>query len=330
LRRSLFWLLDHYPDTGESLASLHETALDHARLADRLGFRTLWIAEHHFQTLGTVPNPAVLLAAIARSTERLRLGPAVSVLPLRDPILVAEDYALVDVLSGGRLDMGVGTGSRPLEFAGMGLDFERRRDVFDAHLSALRERWRSALAGERGSAALNVAPLQSPPRLYVATLRAEGAHAIGLAGDSLLTLVSPATPSLADVAARLEAHARGLAEGGHAPGSADAVVVAFAHVAASDAEARRTVAPALGRLVGALAGAAPADAGDLYDAMRERDTGLFGGPESVTAQIERHAAAGVRHLAFVSRFGGMEAAAAERSLRRLAPPEAGAETVGPR
>lgn len=320
MRRSVFWLLDHHPETGEPLDSLPATALEHARLADRLGFTGLWLAEHHFQTLGTAPNPAVLLAAMAQCTERLRLGPAVAVLPLRNPILVAEDYALVDVLSGGRLDMGVGTGSRPLEFEGMGLEFEGRREVFDEHLAVLRRRWRAAASGERGPASLNIAPVQSPtPPIYVATMHDEGAHAIGLAGDSMLTLVSPLTLDLSEIASRLEAHARGLAEGGHAEGSAEAVVAAFAHVAASEKESRDTAAPALSRFIQAMVGAPPEDPEDLYEQMRRRDTGLFGTPEHVAKQIERYATIGVEHIAFVSRFGGMAAGAAEQSLRQLAP-----------
>lgn len=320
MRRSLFWLLDHYPETGESLTSLHATALEQARLADRLGFTGLWLAEHHFQTLGTAANPAVVLAAVAQCTETLRLGPAVCVLPLRDPILVAEDYALLDVLSAGRLDMGVGTGSQPLEFAGLERDFEGRREVFDAHLAVLCARWRAAAAGERGPGALNVAPIQSPaPPIYVAAMHEESAHAAGLAGHALLTLVSPMTVELGEVASRLEAHARGLAEGGHPEGSAEPIVVAFAHVAASDDEARAVAAPALGRFLQAMIGVAPEDPTDLYQRMRERDTGLFGSAEHVARQLEHYARIGVGHLAFVSRFGGMEASLAEQSLRQLAP-----------
>lgn len=320
MRRSVFWLLDHYPETGESLQSLQATALAHARLADRLGFTGLWLAEHHFQKLGTAPNPAVVLAAIAQCTERLRLGPAVSVLPLRDPIVVAEDYALLDLLSGGRLDMGVGTGSRPLEFEGMGCDFEQRQQAFDAHLAALRELWGATTPGERGQTALNVEPLQAPaPPIYVAAMHAESAYAVGLAGHGLLTLVSPATEDLGEVAARLEAHARGLAEGGRPDGHAEPIVVAFAHIASSEREAREVAAPALGRFIQAMVGVAPPDPADFYDRMRERDTGLFGSAEHVAKQIEHWTQLGVGHIAFISRFGGMDAAAAEQSLRELAP-----------
>ncbi len=320
MRRSLFWLLDHYPETGESLASVHATALEHARLADRLGFTGLWLAEHHFQTLGTVPNPAVLLAAIAQRTRRLRLGPAVAVLPLRDPVLVAEDYALVDQLSGGRLDMGVGSGSQPLEFEALGMDFARRRARFDERLVTLRKRWSAAASGERGPGSLNVAPLQSPaPRLFVAAMHEESAFAVGLEGNSLLTLASPTTRDVSEIAARVRAHARGLEEGGHPADAADAVVAVFAHVGASEAAARERAVPALGRLLQAMVGEAPSQPGDLYESMRACGSGLFGTAEQVSERIREYEAQGVHHLAFVSRFGGLAAGAAEQSLRALAP-----------
>ena len=320
MQRSLFWLLDQYPETGESLTSLLATALGHACLADRLGYNALWLAEHHFHTLGTAANPAVVLSAMSQRTERLRLGPAVSVLPLRDPIQVAEDYALVDVLSNGRLNMGVGSGSQPIEFAGFGAEFECRSRIFNRNLNVLRQRWAAAAAGERGPAALNVAPLQSPaPPIYVATNREDGARDTGRTGNSMLTLVSPQVSDLAEIKARIEAHARGLKEAGHPQDSAEVVVVAFAHVDVSEQQAKNVVAPALGRLLKSLTGTAPPEPRDLCDQMVERGTGLFGTSAQVEEQIDRYARLGVTHMAFVSRFGGMAPELAQRNLRELAP-----------
>jgi alkanesulfonate monooxygenase SsuD/methylene tetrahydromethanopterin reductase-like flavin-dependent oxidoreductase (luciferase family) len=320
LRRSLFWLLDEYPETGDSVASPHATALEHARLADELGFTGLWLAEHHFHGLGTAPNPAVVLSALAQHTKRLRLGPAVSVLPLRNPIQVAEDYALVDILSGGRLNLGVGMGSRPGEFAGFGADFEGRAVAFRESLDELTHRLRAASSGERGAGTMNVAPVQPQgPPLYVASNREEAALEIGRGGDSLLTLVSPVLPSPDEVGARIRAHTRGLDEAGHDPSRAEVVVAVFAHVSNSFEEARRVGAPALGRLMQALTGAALPDPGDLFHKMAERGTGLFGSPSEVEAQLGRYAELGVEHVAFISPFGGIDAGAAARSLRALAP-----------
>ena len=317
--RSLFWLLGHDPASDPPHASTLGTAIEHARLADELGYRGLWLAEHHFQTLGTTPNPAVTLAAIAARTRALRLGPAVAVLPLRDPIQVAEDYALVDLLSGGRLDLGVGTGSQPLEFEGLGVDFDRRRELFEQRLPEVRARWAAAASGERGPRALNVAPVQSPPPVFVATMSEESALRIGRAGDSMLTLVSPATSDPGEVAARVAAHARGLDDGGHPPGSTDAVVVLLAHVAETESEARAVGAPALGRLIGEMAGVELEHPGELYDGMRERGTGVFGAIDDVDGQLARWSELGADHVAFLTGFGGMDAAAAEGSLRGLAP-----------
>ena len=319
MRHSVFNLLDHHPASGESLIALQQHAIDQARLAERLSFDALWIAEHHFQRVGTVPNPAVLLAAIARETQSIRLGPAVSVLPLHDPIQVAEDYALVDMLSGGRLNMGVGTGSQPLEFGALGVDFEQRRALFDAALAVLCERWNRASVGKLGIDSLNVAPSQSPrPPIYVATMHPEGAAAAGRAGHSMLTLVSPATPDLDEIRARLDAHREGLLAGGHALDDAEAVTVVFAHAASTDEEARRVGAPALGRVVGAILGVELPDPEATYASMQERRIGLFGSDERVREDIEAYRALGVGHLAFIARFGAMDPRAASSSLEILA------------
>ncbi|MEM7247648.1 MAG: LLM class flavin-dependent oxidoreductase, partial [Acidobacteriota bacterium] len=109
MRLSTFLLLDRDPTVPDDdpLTRAVETCV----AAERAGLDGVWVAEHHFRDFGGMPNPAVLLAHVAARTERIRLGPAVSVLPFRDPRLVAEDYGLVDRLSGGRLVMGVGAGT---------------------------------------------------------------------------------------------------------------------------------------------------------------------------------------------------------------------------
>ena len=72
-----------------------------------------WVGEHHFSTLGVSSSPEVLLAFVAARTQRLRLAPAVTVLPLHHPIRVAEQWATLDALSGGRVDFACGRGARP-------------------------------------------------------------------------------------------------------------------------------------------------------------------------------------------------------------------------
>ncbi|MCS6927292.1 MAG: LLM class flavin-dependent oxidoreductase, partial [Candidatus Binatia bacterium] len=88
------------------------------------GYESVWVAEHHFANYGLCPAPPVLLAAIAQRTQRVKIGPAVCVLPFHDPVKVAEEYAVLDVVSNGRLDFGVGRGYLAHEYAGHMVDRE--------------------------------------------------------------------------------------------------------------------------------------------------------------------------------------------------------------
>jgi alkanesulfonate monooxygenase SsuD/methylene tetrahydromethanopterin reductase-like flavin-dependent oxidoreductase (luciferase family) len=148
MRLGLFSVVDHYPSeleraTGDFYAEL----LEQAEAADEWGFDSFWVAEHHFHEYGAVPRPPVLLAAAAQRTRRIRLGSGVVVLPFDHPLRVAEDYAMVDVLSGGRLNLGVGSGYLKHEYAGFGVDPEDKRARFDEALEILLRAW----TGERFS-----------------------------------------------------------------------------------------------------------------------------------------------------------------------------------
>src|SRR6478609_6894532 len=181
MRMSIFSVQDHYPTQARTVPELYKQILAQAELADQLGYDTFWVAEHHFHEYGAVPNPAIMLASIAQRTKRLRLGTAISILTFHNPLTVAESYAMVDVLSGGRLVYGVGSGYLPHEFAGYRIDPSEKRDRFDENLAIVRR----LLAGERVTAdgkfgkvdavALNVVPVQREVPIYVAVLRREAA-----------------------------------------------------------------------------------------------------------------------------------------------------------
>src|SRR5579872_3092841 len=114
------------PAAGPGLAASRTYAefVEYAVAAEELGFVSAFLTEHHFTGLGQASSPLTLLAHLAARTSTLRLGTAVTVLPWHDPILVAEQAATVDVLSGGRLDLGVGRGFRAAEFEGFGQSME--------------------------------------------------------------------------------------------------------------------------------------------------------------------------------------------------------------
>jgi alkanesulfonate monooxygenase SsuD/methylene tetrahydromethanopterin reductase-like flavin-dependent oxidoreductase (luciferase family) len=126
------------PGPGDHGAYLAE-CLDEVSEADRLGLRTVWLSEHHLTPDGMIPAPLVLAAAIAARTSRIEIGTSVLVLPLHHPLQVAEEAALVDLVSGGRLVLGVGQGYAPREFAAFGVERRDRATLLDEGVAILRQ-----------------------------------------------------------------------------------------------------------------------------------------------------------------------------------------------
>ena len=138
-------MLDYYEDGSRTLSTLYEQLLDQIVEADRLGFEAFWIGEHHGYLTPHLalacPNPAILLAAAAQRTQRIGLNTAIANIALRHPLLLAEDYALVDLLSQGRLGLGIGRGSYPHEFAAFGQNREESRNRFDESWEIIKQAW---------------------------------------------------------------------------------------------------------------------------------------------------------------------------------------------
>src|ERR1700752_1556243 len=109
---------------------------------EELGFDSVWLTEHHFIEYGLSVSPALLAGAIAMKTRRVRIGLAAAILPFHDPIRLAEELAMVDILSGGRLDVGVGRGNRPVEFEGYRIPQIENRERFEESLAIRLKAWR--------------------------------------------------------------------------------------------------------------------------------------------------------------------------------------------
>jgi alkanesulfonate monooxygenase SsuD/methylene tetrahydromethanopterin reductase-like flavin-dependent oxidoreductase (luciferase family) len=107
-------------------------------LAERIGIDQIWFFEHHLNPSGPVPSPNLLIAAAARTTRRIRFASMVNILPFRHPLLVAEEAAMLDNLTEGRFDMGLGRGLRPPEFAAFGVDQARSREMFQESFEIIR------------------------------------------------------------------------------------------------------------------------------------------------------------------------------------------------
>src|SRR6187455_154321 len=106
-------------------------AVEQAQAAESLGFRNVWLGEHHFSTYGYLSRPVQLATYIAAKTTRLRVGTAVIVVPLHHPLVIAEEIATVDLLTGGRLDVGLGRGYQRYEFERLGQDLAESRSRWE-------------------------------------------------------------------------------------------------------------------------------------------------------------------------------------------------------
>ena len=167
-------------------ADRYRFAAEQARHAEQLGFHTVWVAQHHFHAdEGGLPSPFVFLSHLAAQTSRIRLGTGVVTLPLENVVRVAEDAIVTDLLSGGRLELGLGSGSTPASFAAFGVDPSDRTRVYEAGIQQLL----TALDGKELAHPENhlyPAGHSLLDRVWQATFSSHGGTRAGVPGHGLL------------------------------------------------------------------------------------------------------------------------------------------------
>jgi alkanesulfonate monooxygenase SsuD/methylene tetrahydromethanopterin reductase-like flavin-dependent oxidoreductase (luciferase family) len=167
---------NHYADNPRSPNQFVADITAEALYADQLGMHSAWIGEHHFNSLGVLSCPDLVLAYIAARTQRIRLAPAVTVLPLHHPIRVAEQWATLDLLSNGRVDFAAGRGYDRREYLPFHVSFEDNQSIFDEGLELVRALWaadeRMTYKGKHYSfedVRITPKPVQQPIPTYVAS-----------------------------------------------------------------------------------------------------------------------------------------------------------------
>ena len=170
----IFNLLQHRDRSTSPHAVLAE-ALEHTSLAEELGFSRAWFAEHHFSNYSLCPSPLIFCTQVAAMTKRIRVGSAVLILPLHAPARVIAEIALVDALSGGRLDVGVGSGYQHYEFERLDADIAQNKAVFNEMLDMIDHGLREPHFSYNGAVfkqpqtAINVQSVQTPrPPIWIA------------------------------------------------------------------------------------------------------------------------------------------------------------------
>jgi len=336
---------------GEALAA----ELRQIVLAEDLGFDSVWLAEHHFTSYCVVNDALSFASHVAAVTSTVRIGTAVSVLPLHHPVEIAERATLVDVLSNGRLLLGVGRGYSATEFGAFGLDLTGRRERFEEALDVVLKAWSHERFDHEGrfwslkDVALTPRPLQAPhPQVIVASSGSpETVARVAARGLPLMLGGDFLTPQ--GVAERIDSYRAGASEAGLPPEAAgvlagDSWVMLKIHMAESRKEARKMAGPyALWRhnkvqelqpaessptLTSKIAQRVPGTKALISDAAKKHWTdvtaddltscGLFGTPDDVARKIEEFEAAGARNIILSFGFGGMPEMMVRRSMKQFA------------
>ena len=212
----LFSLFDFFRDRQDEVAYYRDT-LDLIILSEKLGYDSVWLGEEHFYSFGICPSPQLFLTAVARETSRLRLGTAISLLPFENPLRKAEDFAMLDILSNGRLNFGVGRGIIPKHFEGFCVGPHESRARYEESLEIIRQAWTQDTFSYEGkfwqvpSLSLAPKPLQKPhPPIYRGTLSPESFEGAAIAGDNAFVVPWLSAP-IPEVKKRID-HYRTLAK----------------------------------------------------------------------------------------------------------------------
>lgn len=189
----IFPCTEDYPD-GKEMVRVFDEIVAEAQMAESVGFDSCMITEHHQQADGYFPNPLLIAAGIARATTRLKVGTCVALAPLYNPIRLAEDAALVDIMSNGRLQLGVGAGYVDVDLAAFGVDMNERATLFEDSVEILKRAWTETGWSYQGKhysyQNLNITPkpVQQPrPEIWCGAWTPGGLRRAGRIGDGWIT-----------------------------------------------------------------------------------------------------------------------------------------------
>jgi alkanesulfonate monooxygenase SsuD/methylene tetrahydromethanopterin reductase-like flavin-dependent oxidoreductase (luciferase family) len=325
MRFSILTLGDNYENLRSHEQFYHEV-LDEAEYAEELGYEGFWVGEHHFQASQRVfPSPQMLLAAISQRTKRLRLGTGVNVLPVNDPIRLAEDMAELDLISHGRVCFGAGRGYQPHEYAGFNIPMESTKERFWECLEIIHGAWTQERFSYEGKfyrcqdIALLPRPLQKPhPPIWVAAASSGSAEDIAQRGYAFCAAPFASSPSPEEVAAQLARYRQTFRAAGHGEPTDDLPHVFWTHLADTTEQALHEADSGMKRKrsnynqvwvkPGTSGYEAFAKLGQfLASATIEQLDALaiFGDPPRCLEKIKKYHAAGVTHLLVMFDWGGM-------------------------
>jgi alkanesulfonate monooxygenase SsuD/methylene tetrahydromethanopterin reductase-like flavin-dependent oxidoreductase (luciferase family) len=192
------------PQWRKPFPEFYAEQLRQARLSEELGYDTVWLTEHHFTEDGYSPSLLPIAGTLAGMTTRVRIGTFLLLLPLHNPVRVAEDVATVDILSNGRFDLGVGQGYAPAEFEGYGIPRRQRASRLEEGIEVIQGMWSQDPFSYDGkhnqlkNISLMPKPVQSPPPIWVGARGPKGVARAARMGCHFLGVSDPASQETYD------------------------------------------------------------------------------------------------------------------------------------
>ena len=336
-----FTLSDNaYPDNPRTAAQFVREIREQAVLAETLGFNSAWIGEHHFDTLGVNSRPDLVLTSVAAVTERIRLAPAVSVLPLHHPIHVAECWATLDVLSEGRVDFACGRGYDRREYGAFDADFMASAEIFEERMDVIWKAWTSdgpwSHDGARHSftdMAITPKPVQNPIPFYVASFSETSVEMAAKRGHNIIFAPFAAGMVFGGLDSAVTTYQEKCQAHGNQPGRA--MCSYFIHIADTLAEEDRAREAQMSYFKHCVLPAFPKDPAkapptmqyfmkivDILENMKKNDLTdksiLLGPPAQITETLKRVEAAGIDEVILYFNVGNKPHEVVKEQMARFA------------
>ena len=336
-----FGIFTHVPwPEGTDPQRIFQQTTEEVQLAEELGFHSAWLAEHHFSRYGIGSSSLVLASSIAAQTKKIRLGTAVLVPPLHNPIQLAEDTATVDAITGGRLDVGFGRGTANYEYRGYNVDREESQGRFQESIKVIKGLWTTPEFSHHGEyfqvnrATLVPPPVQQPhPPVYLAATRTQATlEYVAGTGHPLIVGVVQDTTDALDLCHRFIELSK---EAGHDVPMSQIPFFRYFHVAETEEQAREDSRAGMNWVQDMTQWRRTFDEGSevhhrledwrstrtelppSYDYLFE-NRAVIGSPEQCVAKIKELQREGIEYFGCTFSLGGLEHGKLLRSMELFA------------
>ena len=330
---------NHYANNRRTANKFIRDIVEEAVYAEQVGMHSAWIGEHHFGTLGCLSCPDIVLAEVAARTDRIRLAPAVTVLPLHHPIRVAEQWATLDLLSDGRVDFAAGRGYDRREYGPLGGDFENNSETFAEGLDVLIKLWSGGgpltHAGKRyrfEEVRITPQPVQKPIPIYVACFSRPSVELAARLGLNVLVAPFATAMQFGGLAPVRDLYEETCAKAGTKPGKLMcSYFLHFADTPAADRAARKRQMRYFQECVPSALPSDPKNTPPTYRyfiSMTERlksmrpehltdNSVLMGTPEQIAQSIRKAEAAGISEIILYVNVGMKPHAQVKDEMQRF-------------